>query len=214
MPLHYLQEFFGVEVGCTLNPWVQWISCDCIELFIGCQEVMTAIVYMYGDFVTSDDVEVFLAEVVGGCPGHEWFDFDNAFSFYCWINGHRARSYSSSAADDKNRLRMSRDKRGEMSEHALESHVAWHVRGLNLARDMKCPDGVREIRNGNRQVQPFARINNIPLADPCGRKSAVRDEYCRYRRNAVNQQTPGYDCNEAKSPLSRLQQKQSGQDRQ
>src|SRR5262245_16455591 len=127
MPLNDFKEFLGVKVGCTLNPRVQWISRDCIELFTRCQEVMTTIVDMYSDFATSDDVEVLLAEVIRGCLGHEWFDFDNGFSFYRRINGHRARSHSSSAADDKNRLRMSGDQRGEMSEHALEPHVARHV---------------------------------------------------------------------------------------
>ncbi len=80
---------------------------------------------------------------------------------------------------------MRRRQSGEVSQHALEPHVARNVGSLDLAGDVKGEGPVRKARDGHGGIHAFARVDDVALADPGGRIAAVRDQHFRDGRDAI-----------------------------
>ena len=68
------------------------------------------------------------------------------------------------------RVRKSR----EVSQHALEPHVAGDVRSLDLAGDVKCHRSIRKARNRYRRVHALRRRKQCRLCRPTWRRSGHR----------------------------------------
>ena len=114
-------------------------------------------------FGLCEDVEIRLAEVSRAASGTSGSISDDGLAFHSRIDRYRARRDSRAAADDQHRARDGRGQSGEVSQHALQPHVARNIRGLNLSRDMKGENAIGKARNSHRRIHSFARVDNVAL---------------------------------------------------
>ena len=150
----------------------------------------------------ADDVEVVLAEVGGDDARHERLDLGDRLVRRRRIDRHRAGGHARAAADDQHLLRLRRQQRRQVAEHALQPHVLRLARRLHLAGVVVVAHAVGQLRDRDRRVQPFADVDDVRLPDARRRVAAVRDEQARQLVDAARQQA-GRDHARRRAPRCR-----------
>src|SRR5215469_10720997 len=191
--LHNFEELPGVQIRRALYPRVQWIDSDAIEPFLRGHQVMAAIIDADLDLGVAEDIKVGLAKVSGSGLRHQRFDFHYSFTLHSWIDGHGASRNSGATADHKDRARVCRRQCRQVSQHSLKPHVPPHVRSLDFAGNVKGQDAAWKLRHGYRRIQSLAGVNDIALAYPGRRVTAIRHEQFRHGWHTVNQENGQYD---------------------
>ena len=149
MLLRNFEKLAGVQSGRPLDPGVERIGRDAVELFLRRQQIMTAIIDSNFDFWIANNVEVVFRKIRRNDFRDKRFDLRDGFLLQSWLNAHRARRNACAATDHENPVRILGDQRREMSEHPLQPHVRGVARCLDLSGVVIIPNTVRQIRNGN-----------------------------------------------------------------
>ena len=189
MALRQLEELLRVEHRRALHPGVERVRCYRVEFLGRRLDEMPRIVDADVDLRVADDVEVVLGEIGRDDARHQRLDFGDRLVLDRRIDRDGAGRHAGATADDEHLLRLPRQQRRHVAEHPLEPHVLRLARGLHLARVVIVPHAVRQLRYGDGRVQSFADINDVRLAHPRRRVSAVRDEQTRQLVHASREQT-------------------------
>ena len=188
MTLRELEELARVEHRRALHPRVERIRRNRVELLVRRLQIVPRVVEVHARLRVLDDVEVVLGEVGGDDARHERLDLRDRELLHSRIDRGRARRHAGAAADDEHVLRVLRDERRHVAEHPLQPHVLRLARRLDLAGVVIVQHAAREPRHGNRGIPSFAPVDDVGLADPRHRVSAVRDEQRRNGRHVSRQQ--------------------------
>ena len=92
------------------------------------------------------------------------------------------------AADHQHFLRLRRNERRQVAEHALQPHVLRFARRLHFAGVVIVAHAVGELGHGHRRVDAFADVDDVGLADARRRVAAVGDEQARQLVHASGEQ--------------------------
>ena len=191
MRLDGFEEFLRVEHRRALDPGVQRVRCNRVELLPRRQQEMSRIVQLDMGLRIRHDVEVVLGEVVRHDARDERFDFGNGQALDVGIDRNGASGNSRTTADDEYRLRVFRNQGGHVAEHALQPHVLRFARGLDLAGVVIIQHAVRQSRDGDRCVPALANVDDLSLTQPRRRVTTVGDEHSGNRVDGAREQHRG-----------------------
>ena len=117
------EELAGIERGGTLDPWVERIGGNRVELLVRGQQVMTRIVVLDVHLRVADDVEVVLREVRRDDVRHQPLDFGDGLVGDEWIDRDGPRGHAGAAANHEDARRVRRYQRRDVTKHPLQPHV-------------------------------------------------------------------------------------------
>jgi hypothetical protein len=137
---------------------------------------MPRIVDAHVDLGVADDVEVVLGEVGGHDARHQRLDFGNRLVLDGGIDRHRTGRDAGAASDHQHFLRLRRNQRRQMTEHALQAHVLRFAGRLHFAGVVIVAHAVGELGHRHRRVDAFADVDDVGLAEPRRRVAAVGNE--------------------------------------
>ena len=191
MLLHDLEELTRVERGGPLDPRIERVRRDRVELLLRRHQEVPRVVDLDVHLRVVDDVEIVIAEVFRDDLRDQRLDLGDRLVLDGRVDRDGTRRHAGAAPDDQHLRGTVRNQRRHVAEHPLQPHVLRLARRLHLAGVVIVEHAAREARDRDRGVPSFAHIDDVGLTEPCRRVAAVRHEDARHRMDTARQQAGG-----------------------